>query len=200
MDNQSSQAPRGSGDNRPDEIGWEPGQAPRGRDVSDPTQRRFADRTERANRSLSAARESTNLADILERVLDKGIVVAGDITLAIAGVDLLTLKIRLLVASVDKAQEIGINWWQTDPYLSSRAKEQAEVERDVLERRIEQLEARLGAPGDGKPKVTVSRRESDDGEAAPEGRRNRGGRRPQVEEPQAATDAAPRLKPPSGGD
>jgi len=69
------------------------------------------------------ATQATNLADILERVLDKGIVIAGDIKIQIADIDLLTIKIRLLVASVDKAMEMGINWWQSDPFLSSEAKE-----------------------------------------------------------------------------
>jgi hypothetical protein len=74
--------------------------------------------------------ESTNLADILERVLDKGIVVAGDIKIQIADIDLLTVKIRLVVASVDKAMEMGINWWQTDSFLSSKTKE-AEREKEI---------------------------------------------------------------------
>lgn len=77
--------------------------------------------------------KATNLADILERVLDKGIVVAGDIQIKIADIELLTIKIRLLIASVDKAMEMGINWWQTDPYLSSKAQE--------TEKRIEELKA-----------------------------------------------------------
>jgi hypothetical protein len=63
--------------------------------------------------------QSTNLADILERVLDKGIVVAGDIKVCIADVELLSIKIRLVIASVDKALAIGINWWQNDPALST---------------------------------------------------------------------------------
>lgn len=67
------------------------------------------------------ATNATNLADILERVLDKGIVIAGDIKIQIADVDLLNIKIRLLVASVDKAMEMGINWWQQDSYLSAKA-------------------------------------------------------------------------------
>jgi hypothetical protein len=64
---------------------------------------------------------STNLADILERVLDKGIVVAGDIKVCLADVELLSIKIRLVICSVDKAMAIGINWWQNDPALSSGA-------------------------------------------------------------------------------
>src|SRR5687768_2871511 len=86
--------------------------------------------------------QPANLADLLERVLDKGIVIAGDISLSLGTVEVLTLKIRLLIASIDKAQEIGINWWQSDPALSSRAKE-LEEERDDLKDRIERLEGML---------------------------------------------------------
>jgi len=87
---------------------------------------------------------ATNLADILERVLDKGIVIAGDIQIKLADVELLTIKIRLLISSVDKAKEIGINWWETDSYLSSQAREiEAEKEHLNLKKKIEKLEARL---------------------------------------------------------
>lgn len=82
--------------------------------------------------------EASGLAEILERVLDKGIVIAGDIKIQIADVDLLTIKIRLLIASVDKAKEMGIDWWERDSYLHSRAKE---VEN---EERIKELEAEVG--------------------------------------------------------
>jgi len=88
--------------------------------------------------------DATNLADILERVLDKGIVIAGDIKIQLADVDLLNIKLRLLVASVDKAMEMGINWWQQDSYLSSKAAETAiEKENAVLRERLEQLEAKV---------------------------------------------------------
>ena len=88
--------------------------------------------------------DSTNLADILERVLDKGIVIAGDIKIQVADIDLLTIKIRLLVASVDKAMEMGINWWQQDSYLSSEAKEkEIESENKSLKKRLERLEAKI---------------------------------------------------------
>ncbi len=88
--------------------------------------------------------QATNLADILERVLDKGIVIAGDIKIQLCDVDLLNIKIRLLVASVDKAMEMGINWWQQDSYLSSKAKE-SEIEKEnvTLKKRLERLEAKL---------------------------------------------------------
>ncbi len=88
--------------------------------------------------------KTSTLADILERVLDKGIVIAGDIKIQIADIDLLTIKIRLLVASVDKAMEIGINWWQTDPYLSSNTKtKELEEENSRLKERLGQLEAKV---------------------------------------------------------
>ena len=88
--------------------------------------------------------DSTNLADILERVLDKGIVIAGDIKIQVADIDLLTIKIRLLVASVDKAMEMGINWWQQDSYLSTKAKDSAiEKENVALKKRLERLETRI---------------------------------------------------------
>ena len=79
---------------------------------------------------MQHALQATNLADILERVLDKGLVIAGDIRIQIADVDLLNIKIRLLVASVDKAMEMGINWWQQDPYLSAESKTHAVEKED----------------------------------------------------------------------
>jgi hypothetical protein len=93
-------------------------------------------------RPMVGPTQPANLADLLERVLDKGIVIAGDISLSLGTVEVLTLKIRLLIASIDKAQEIGINWWQSDPALSSRAKE-LEEERDDLRNRLERLESML---------------------------------------------------------
>ena len=92
----------------------------------------------------ASAAQSTNLADLLERVLDKGIVIAGDISLSLGTVELLSLKIRLLIASVDKAREMGIDWWQFDPALSSQARA-IEEERAKLQERVERLEARLAA-------------------------------------------------------
>ena len=94
--------------------------------------------------SVGSALDTTNLADILERVLDKGIVIAGDIKIQIADIDLLNIKIRLLIASVDKAMEMGINWWQQDPYLSAQAKEtEMEKENEALKNRLERLEAKI---------------------------------------------------------
>jgi hypothetical protein len=107
----------------------------------------------------------SNLADILERVLDKGIVIAGDIQLNLLDIELITLKIRLLVASVDRAREMGINWWESDPTLSVEPREEkvsfrAEFERDgdreELEARIERLERLLesGDSGGGTRQTT----------------------------------------------
>ena len=99
-----------------------------------------------ANTKLIHATEATNLADILERVLDKGIVIAGDIKIQLADIDLLNIKIRLLVASVDKAMEMGINWWQQDSYLSSKAKEsEIEKENTALKKRLDRLEQKIKA-------------------------------------------------------
>ncbi len=89
------------------------------------------------NRPMTVA-NSTSLADLLERVLDKGVVIAGDITIMVANVELLTIKIRLLVASVDKAMEIGINWWQSDPYLNVDVKQLTEQNR-ALEAQVAEL-------------------------------------------------------------
>lgn len=86
--------------------------------------------------------QTTNLADILERVLDKGIVIAGDIKICLADIELLNIKIRLLVASVEKAKEMGIDWWQSDPALSSKAKAIEEENRGLRER-LDRLEARI---------------------------------------------------------
>jgi len=90
------------------------------------------------------ATQATNLADILERVLDKGIVIAGDIKIQLADIDLLNIKIRLLLCSVDKAMEMGINWWQQDSYLSTKAREkEIEQENTKLRKRLERLEAKV---------------------------------------------------------
>ena len=92
------------------------------------------------------ANEATNLADILERVLDNGILISGDIKIQLADIDLLNIKIRLLVASVDKAMQMGINWWQQDSYLSSKAKD-SEIEKEnvALKKRLDRLEEKIKA-------------------------------------------------------
>ncbi|MER7197921.1 gas vesicle protein [Streptomyces sp. CB01635] len=87
--------------------------------------------------------QTTNLADILERVLDKGIVIAGDIKIELLDIELLTIRIRLFVASVDTAKKAGIDWWETDPALSSRASRSAlQDENRALRERLEALESK----------------------------------------------------------
>jgi hypothetical protein len=88
--------------------------------------------------------QSTNLADILERVLDKGIVIAGDVSISLVDIELLSIKLRLLIASVDKAKEMGINWWEADPMLSTKALE-LETQNRLLIERLERLEGQAGA-------------------------------------------------------
>ncbi|MEJ2863331.1 gas vesicle protein [Actinomycetospora flava] len=87
--------------------------------------------------------DGTNLADILERVLDKGIVIAGDVQINLLDIELLTIKLRLVVASVDRAKEMGIDWWERDPTLSSGHAELEEENRRLRER-LEALEGRNG--------------------------------------------------------
>jgi hypothetical protein len=106
---------------------------------------------ERNEPRLPVSSGSQNLADILERVLDKGVVVAGDIQINLLDIELLTIKLRLLIASVDRAQEIGINWWTADPYLSQEAK-RLEDENRVLREHLERLEDRLGELVEGAGK------------------------------------------------
>jgi Gas vesicle protein len=108
----------------------------------------------------------TNLADILERVLDKGIVIAGDIQINLLDIELLTIKLRLLIASVDRAREMGINWWEGDPSLQSVEPPgldeggRLEQENRELRERLERLERRLGAGnGDGSTEDTAEKAE-----------------------------------------
>ena len=65
--------------------------------------------------------DSSSLAEVVDRILDKGLVIAGDIKVSLAEVELLTIRIRLMICSIDKAEQIGMDWWRTDPRLSSRA-------------------------------------------------------------------------------
>ncbi|MFC5747576.1 gas vesicle protein [Actinomadura rugatobispora] len=81
---------------------------------------------------------AANLADLLERILDKGIVIVGDIRVNLLDIELLTIKLRLLVASVDRAKEMGIDWWEHDPSLSSRARQSQAVTSSTSELSSEQ--------------------------------------------------------------
>lgn len=89
------------------------------------------------------APESANLADILERILNTGIVIVGDIKVNLLDIELLTIRVRLVVASVDKAREMGIDWWEHDPALSSRHN-RLSVENEQLKLRIHEMEVARG--------------------------------------------------------
>src|SRR6201991_4336944 len=89
--------------------------------------------------------QPANLADILERVLDKGIVIAGDIQINLLDIELLTIKLRLVVASIDKAKEMGIDWWESDPSLNSASRELAAENRRLRER-LDRVERQLATP------------------------------------------------------
>ncbi|MFD0213505.1 gas vesicle protein [Streptomyces hirsutus] len=102
-----------------------------------------------------------NLADILERVLDKGIVIAGDIRINLLDIELLTIKLRLVIASVDKAKEMGIDWWETDPALSSRAR-RSELAKENAELRERLAELETGRQEEtGRSLETGRRQEAD---------------------------------------
>lgn len=92
------------------------------------------------------------LADVLERILDKGVVIAGDVSVSLVGIELLTIRLRLLIATVDKAKELGINWWEGDPRLSHDAGA-LERENAELRHRLEAIESRLAgrAVGEAPP-------------------------------------------------
>lgn len=97
--------------------------------------------------SIEHPTQSSSIVDVLETVLDKGVVIAGDIRVGLADVELLTIRIRLIIASVDKAKEIGMDWWESDPYLSSKASNQhteaLEQQNEELKKRLEQLESQM---------------------------------------------------------
>lgn len=99
---------------------------------------------------ITTSTSGSTLADVLERILDKGIVIAGDISVSVGSTELLNIRIRLLIASVDKAKELGINWWENDPYLSSKQQKLQEDNQKLLER-IEGLENQLRALKSASP-------------------------------------------------
>ena len=88
---------------------------------------------------------STGLVDVLDRVLDKGLVVAGDIKVSLAEVELLTIRIRLLICSIDKAEQIGLDWWRYDTHLAP-GRDRLAAENAALKKQIRSLERRLIAP------------------------------------------------------
>ncbi|MEM5785799.1 MAG: gas vesicle protein [Syntrophobacteraceae bacterium] len=100
---------------------------------------------------------TTNLAEILERVLDKGIVIAGDIKVSLGEVELLSLQIRLVICSVDKAKEMGMDWWVKNPAFSSQAKQEIQEPWERIEQRLEKLEGMVA----GKSMPEKSRKDQE---------------------------------------
>ena len=112
-----------------------------------------AQATQLAGTGAAAGHAPTNLGDILERVLDKGLVIAGDIQVNLLDIELLTIKLRLVIASLDTAREVGFNWWENDPWLNADASRRAENrelrgpsreladENERLRERISELES-----------------------------------------------------------
>ncbi len=128
----------------------------------------------RTGGAAPVSRSTDSLADILERVLDKGIVIAGDIMVNVLDIELLTIKVRLLIASVDTARDMGIDWWTADPFLTG--KNQLETENRELKERIEELEQRMdasGLPAGARSEVEASER-TEVGEREPTGESARG--------------------------
>ena len=99
-------------------------------------------------RNLQHATDSTTLADLLERILDKGIVISGDIRINLVQVELLTIQIRLVVCSVDKAKEIGLDWWNGTPAFQRQEAASPPLLEAMsrLEQRLEDIESRLPSP------------------------------------------------------
>lgn len=117
---------------------------------------------------VGGGHQSTNLGDILERVLDKGLVIAGDIQVNLLDIELLTIKVRLVIASLETAKEVGIDWWEHDPWLTGKHSS-LELENTRLRERIAELESRRSvepALGADKPIEVETRRgdENDDHE------------------------------------
>lgn len=115
--------------------------------------------------SLITARPP-GLVDVLDRILDKGLVIAGDIKVSLANVELLTLQIRILVCSIDKAEQIGLNWWRYDSNLTTRA-ERMEAENTELRERLAELEQQIRQLSAPPPAPSRARRAT----AAPRGRK-----------------------------
>ncbi len=109
-----------------------------------------------SERSTLITARPPGLVDVLDRILDKGLVIAGDIKVSLANVELLTLQIRLLVCSIDKAEQIGLNWWRYDTNLTTRA-ERAEAENVELRERLSELEQEIRKLGASSTQTEVTR-------------------------------------------
>ena len=108
--------------------------------------------------SGALGRQPDSLADVLERVLDKGVVIAGDVVVNILDIELLTLKLRLFISSAETAREMGLDWWSHDPFFSGRpaVEQQGDDETQALRDRVAQLEElvrRAGLDGQGEPRA-----------------------------------------------
>jgi hypothetical protein len=101
-----------------------------------------------ANRYDVGPQRGQGLVDILDRILDKGLVVAGDIKINLANVELLTIQIRLIVCSIDKAEEIGMNWWRTDPRFTRP--EPRSDELSAIAAKLDRLQSKLEAIESGR--------------------------------------------------
>lgn len=112
-----------------------------------------------SERSTLITARPPGLVDVLDRILDKGLVIAGDIKVSLANVELLTLQIRLLVCSIDKAEQIGLNWWRYDTNLTTRA-ERVEAENLELRERLAQLELEIRKLAAAEAAATVRERRS----------------------------------------
>ena len=123
-----------------------------------------------SERSSLITSRPPGLVDVLDRILDKGLVIAGDIKVSLANVELLTLQIRLLVCSIDKAEQIGLNWWRYDTNLTKRA-ERAEVENAELRDRLAELERQVRQMTPPSSKKPPTQRRAATGATKKRGRR-----------------------------
>src|SRR3954447_245255 len=106
---------------------------------------------------VGGSTKSSGLVNVLDRVLDKGLVIAGDVKVSLAEVELLTIRIRLIVCSLDKAQEIGLDWWCYDSYLAPGRNQQTAQENEDLRRQVRALEARLAELQSGTVRKALPR-------------------------------------------
>src|SRR5260221_11349058 len=110
-------------------------------------------------RSEFGPQRSTGLVDLLDRVLDKGLVIAGDIKVSLAEVELLTIRIRLIVCSIDKAEQIGLDWWRYDKHLApgsqklSQENQKLQTQLRLLQRQVSKGVPKKGAPAERRPKA-----------------------------------------------
>ena len=100
----------------------------------------------------------TGLVDVLDRVLDKGLLVAGDIRISLAEVELLTIRVRLVVCSIDKAQEIGLDWWRNDRYFGGGTRREIENDNEALRKQVRALQREVTALSSGRPRALASRK------------------------------------------